>query len=262
MQVVICKDSNTAAALAAKILADRIQANPKIVLGLATGRTMERVYENLRQFPLKFADVSTFNLDEYIGIKRSDARSYWHYMHAHLFDHVDIKDENIHVLDGMAPDIWEAAAAYEDEIEVLGGIDLQLLGIGRDGHIGFNEPLSSFGSRTRTVYLTQTTREQNAPMFGGDFNQVPECAVTMGVGTILEARELMLLATGVEKAEILAQAIEGPITSMISATAIQLHPDCRVVTDVAAASALRHKDCYRRSIAGDIEFSEYKSMRA
>ncbi|MCL4152275.1 UNVERIFIED_CONTAM: hypothetical protein GTU68_006162 [Idotea baltica] len=165
-------------------------------------------------------------------------------MNEHLFDHVDIDLANTHVPDGSATDLKKAAQDHEAKISDAGGIDLQLLGIGKAGHIGFNEPLSSFMSRTRDKALTLTTRAQNAEMFGGDPDSVPMRALTMGVGTILDARELVLLATGQAKASIVAKAVEGPITSMVSASAIQLHPNCKVIVDENAATELQGREYY------------------
>ncbi|MGI9500708.1 MAG: glucosamine-6-phosphate deaminase [Geminicoccaceae bacterium] len=248
MEVIIRPDGERAATLAAQLIGARLQAKPTSVLGLATGRTMERVYEKLvamhRQDGLDFSDCSTFNLDEYIGLSADDDRSYRAYMNHHFFHQVNIDLANTHVPDGMASDLKAEAVRYETSIRQCGGIDLQLLGIGDAGHIGFNEPLSAFRSRTRDKMLAPTTRRQNAAMFGGRVDDVPERALTMGVGTILDASELLILVTGSAKASILAKAVEGPITAMISASAIQLHANCKVVIDDDAARELRGRDYY------------------
>lgn len=248
MEVVVRPDADEAASLAARLIARRLREKPDLVLGLATGRTMERVYARLvelhRSHGLDFRRCRTFNLDEYIGLGPEDERSYRHYMARQLFEHVDIDRANTHLLDGMAGDLKAEAARYEALITREGGIDLQLLGIGEAGHIGFNEPLSALMSRTRDKALTPITRRQNAAMFGGDADQVPERALTMGVGTILDARELLVLATGPAKARVLAEAVEGPITAMVSASAIQLHPNCKVIVDEDAARDLKGREYY------------------
>lgn len=258
MEVIIRPDAAHAVDLVARLLAERIRARPYIVLGLATGRTMERVYERLVESGVSLKGCTSFNLDEYVGLSPDDANSYRHYMQAHLFSKTDIQVENTHVPDGAAADLREAASRYEALIEKAGGIDFQLLGIGQAGHIGFNEPLSAIRSRTRDKCLTPTTRAQNAEMFGGDADKVPKRALTMGVGTILDARELVLLATGAAKAEIVARAVEGPITSMVSASAIQMHANCKVVVDEAAAAALQGRDYYDFIFANEPEWSDYR----
>src|SRR5205085_10332149 len=170
--------------------------------------------------------------------------SYRHYMEQHLFRHVNVDPRNTHLPNGLAKDLEEECRRYEALIERAGGIDLQLLGIGKAGHIGFNEPLSALHSRTRVKALTPTTLNQNAASFGGE-EKMPRRAITMGVGTILDSRRCLLLATGESKAEVIAKAVEGPITSMISATALQLHRRCTVIVDEAAASQLKAADYYR-----------------
>ncbi len=263
MEIVILPTARDAERLAARIVADRLAAKPDLVLGCATGATMEGIYAELvrlhREEGLSFARATTFNLDEYVGLEPTDERSYHYYMRRHLFDHVDLRPENAHLPDGVAEDLDAEARAYEAAIELAGGIDLQLLGLGRTGHIGFNEPLSALMSRTRHIALTPTTREQNAPMFGGDPAAVPERALTMGVGTILGARELLMVVTGERKAEVLARATEGPITSMISATALQLHPHCVVIVDEAAASRLQGREHYRWEFENDPSWARYRS---
>src|ERR1700747_2560001 len=226
MEVIIQPNKEAAAALVARIIAHDLRANPHLVLGLATGATMERVYRQLvamhREQHLDFSLCSTFNLDEYVGLFPSDPNSYRHYMDQHLFRHVNIEPRNAHLPNGLASNLDEECRRYEGLIQRFGGIDLQLLGIGRAGHIGFNEPLSALRSRTRVKALTPLTLKQNAPWFGGE-EKVPRRAITMGVGTIIEARRCLLLATGSSKAEVVAQAVEGPISSMVRAAGRQLH---------------------------------------
>ena len=258
MEVIVRPDADAAAALAAQLIAARVRDKPDLVLGLATGRTMERVYDRLAAMNLDFARCRTFNLDEYIGIPAEDAHSYRTYMNQHLFNRIDIALANTHVPDGMAADLGAEAACYEQQIREVGGIDLQLLGIGETGHIGFNEPLSALMSRTREKALTPVTRRQNAAMFEDDASRVPARALTMGVGTILDARELLLLATGAAKAAILARAVEGPITAMISASALQLHPNCKIVVDEAAAGALTQRDYYDWVFENEPEWQAYR----
>ena len=191
MEVVIRPDADAAAGLVARIIAMELRANPHLVLGLATGRTMESVYRVLvkmhRKEKLDFSLCSTFNLDEYVGLAPDDPHSYRHYMNEHLFRHVNIDPRNTHLPNGQAPDLEAECRSYEAAIARFGGIDLQLLGIGRAGHIGFNEPLSALHSRTRVKALAPLTLKQNAESFGGEAN-VPRRAITMGVGTIIEAR--------------------------------------------------------------------------
>jgi glucosamine-6-phosphate deaminase len=261
MEVIIQANREAAAHLVGRVIARELRANPHLVLGLATGKTMECVYRHLvrlhREEQLDFSLCSTFNLDEYVGLFPSDPNSYRHYMNQHLFRHVNIDPRNTHLPNGMAEDLEAECRHYEATIHRFGGIDLQLLGIGEAGHIGFNEPLSALRSRTRVKALTPATREQNAPFFGGE-DKMPRRAITMGVGTIIEARRCLLLATGETKAGVLARAVEGPITSMISASALQLHPRCTVVVDEAAASQLAEKAYYRWIFENEPEWEEYR----
>ncbi len=261
MEVIIQPTEEAAAFLVARIVAHDLRMNPHLVLGLATGRTMECVYRRLvrmhREERLDFSLCSTFNLDEYVGLFPSDPNSYRYYMNHHLFGSVNIDPRNTHLPNGLATNLEEECKHYEALIHRFGGIDLQLLGIGRAGHIGFNEPLSALRSRTRVKALTPTTIKQNAPLFGGE-EKMPRRAVTMGVGTIIEARRCLLLATGDSKAEVVAQAVEGPITSMVTASALQLHPRCTVVVDEAAAARLKEQDYYRWVFANEPEWEDYR----
>ena len=263
MEVIIRPNPETAADLVARLIAARLRAKPDLVLGLATGRTMERVYDRLvilrEKEGLDFSGCRTFNLDEYIGVPAEDEHSYRYYMNHHLFRRVNVDLTNTHVPNGMAADLRAEAARYERQMQDAGGIDLQLLGIGEAGHIGFNEPLSALRSRTREKALTPVTRRQNAAMFGGDPAKVPPRALTMGVGTILEARELLLLATGAAKASILAKAVEGPITAMVSASALQLHPSCKVIVDEPAARELQGREYYDWIFQNEPEWQEFRA---
>src|SRR4029077_14704322 len=183
--------------------------------------------------------------------------SYRHYMDQRLFLHVNLDPRNTHLPNGMASDLEAECREYEATIQRFGGIDLQFLGIGKAGHIGFNEPLSALRSRTRVKALTPTTIRQNAAFFGGE-EKMPRRAITMGVGTIIEARRCLLLATGESKAGVIAQAVEGPITSMVSASALQLHARCTVIVDEAASSQLKEKDYYRWIFQNEPEWEEYR----
>lgn len=261
MEVIIQPTKEAAAFLVARVIAHELRANPHLVLGLATGATMERVYRNLVRMHseegLDFSLCSTFNLDEYVGLFPSDPNSYRHYMNHHLFEHVNIDLRNTHLPNGMAADLDAECRHYEALMQRFGGIDLQLLGIGKAGHIGFNEPLSALRSRTRVKALTPTTIKQNTPLFGGEA-AMPRRAITMGVGTIIEARRCLLLATGDSKAEVVAQAVEGPITSMVTASALQLHPRCTVVVDEEAAGQLKGVEYYRWIFENEPEWQEYR----
>jgi glucosamine-6-phosphate deaminase len=261
VEVIIQPNQEAAAALVARIVARDLRANPHLVLGLATGKTMECVYRHLvrmhKDEKLDFSLCRTFNLDEYVGLFPSNPNSYRHYMDHHLFRHVNIDSRNTHLPNGLATDLDAECRRYEEVIQRSGGVDLQLLGIGKAGHIGFNEPLSALRSRTRVKALTPTTIKQNAPFFGGE-DKMPRRAITMGVGTIIEARRCLLLATGASKADVIAQAVEGPITSMVTATALQLHARCTVVVDEAAATKLKEVDYYRWIFENEPEWEEYR----
>jgi glucosamine-6-phosphate deaminase len=261
VEVIIQDTREQAVSLTAAIIARELDRKPNLVLGLATGRTMESVYELLVRLHeddgLDFSLARTFNLDEYVGLAPEDPNSYRYYMRKHLFDRVNIDPRNANVLNGMADDLYAECKRYEALICECNGIDLQLLGIGRTGHIGFNEPLSAMRSRTRPKMLTQETVEQNAVVFGG-VELVPRRALTMGVGTILESKRCVLLATGAEKADVIARAVEGPVTSMISASALQWHENCVVIVDTAAATKLEHQSYYRWIFENEPEWLSYQ----
>ncbi len=261
MELVIQPDADSAARLVALLIAKALREKPHLVLGLATGRTMERVYAHLvrmhKEQGLDFSLCRTFNLDEYIGIPASHPGSYRFYMNRHLFSQINIDPRNTFLPDGMACDTQSACRHYEELIAEFGGIDLQLLGIGADGHIGFNESLSALRSRTREKALAPSTIAVNRTLFDNPA-EMPSRAITMGVGTILDASNIILLVTGSTKAEIIAKAVEGPITSMVSATALQLHPRCRVVVDEHAATRLQAQEYYRWIFATEPEWAEYR----
>lgn len=248
MKVLILESAPKAEARAARIVADAVQANPRAVLGLATGGTMLPVYAELRRIhdaeKLSFAQVTTFNLDEYVGLAPDHPASYHSYMRQALFDHIDIDQRRTFLPRGDCADPNEEAEAYEARIGKAGGIDLQLLGIGRNGHIGFNEPTSSLGSPTRIKTLTESTREANRPYFAAG-EATPKYALTMGIGSILAARKCLLVATGAAKAAAVASMIEGPVSAACPASALQLHARATVVLDEEAAGELALTSYYQ-----------------
>ena len=262
MEVIIQPTADAAAWLVARLIARALRADPHLVLGLATGTTMESVYRLLvqmhRENGLDFSLCRTFNLDEYVGLPPEDPHSYRYYMNERLFRQVNLDLRNTHLPNGMAPDLEAECVRYESAIKHFGGIGLQLLGIGSDGHIGFNEPLSALHSRTRVKALAPATLKQNAPLFEGDQAKVPRRAITMGVGTIQASHRCLVLATGPRKAEIIAKTVEGPITSMITATALQLHPRCTVVVDEPAAAKLSGTEYYRWIFANEPEWADFQ----
>lgn len=248
MEVIITGTFDEMSRLAADMIRRQLMRKPNSVLGLATGSTPLGTYRELvrlhREQGLDFSQATTFNLDEYLGLPPSHPQSYRHFMDEHLFRHINLPSGNIHVPYGHAESVLEFCDWYEEQIRQCGGIDLQILGIGGDGHIAFNEPGSSLGSRTRLKTLTEKTVQDNARFFDNP-EQVPRFAITMGVGTILEARRIVLLANGEAKADIIAQAIEGPVTCQVTATALQLHRDVIVILDREAGAKLKRADYYR-----------------
>ncbi|MEK6645437.1 MAG: glucosamine-6-phosphate deaminase [Candidatus Firestonebacteria bacterium] len=248
MEVIVVKDYEEMSKEGAKIVRDAILEKPNLVLGLATGSTPIGLYKELirmhKQEKLSFKRVVTFNLDEYIGLDKAHPQSYWYFMHDNLFNHIDIPKKNIHVPDGKADDIEKFCLWYEKEMEKLGGIDLQVLGIGRDGHIAFNEPGSSLGSRTRIKTLTKETIEDNARFFK-NMDEVPKFAITMGVGTIMDAKHCLMLANGANKAGVLAATVEGSVTAQVTASVLQLHSKVTTICDEASSTCLKRKDYYK-----------------
>jgi len=247
MRVVIEPHAEAAVANVAFRVTKLLQRPGPCVLGLATGNTMTPLYRELvrrhRREGLSFARAQTFNLDEYVGLGPDDGASFAAFMREHLFSKVDLDPERTHLPDGLAKDPLREAASYEGRIQAAGGIDLQLLGIGRNGHLGFNEPGSSLASRTHVTSLTLGTIEANRAELA-DLPAPPVLAITMGLGTILAARACLLLALGDAKAEPVAAAIEGPLTAQVPASVLQLHPDATVVLDPAAAAALARRYAY------------------
>ena len=244
MEIIIQPTQQAATEVAARIIARLLRDKPNAVLGLATGSTPLSLYQTLIAMNLDWSHVTTFNLDEYIGLPRDHAQSYHSFMWKNLFKHINIAKENVHIPDGNAQDIPRFCREYEEQISAAGGIDLQVLGIGTDGHIGFNEPSSSLASRTRIKTLTQQTCKDNARFFGSE-ESVPHHVITMGIGTIMEARQNLLLAFGQNKACAIAQAVEGPITSLNPASILQMHPVVKVILDEPAAGGLKRSEYYR-----------------
>src|SRR5687768_6829555 len=247
MEVVVLPSYEDMSKAAAAIIADVLNQKPNAVLGMATGSTPLGVYQELvrmhRDEGLDFAQVTTFNLDEYVGLRPNHPQSYHHFMHENFFRHVNIAPTNIYIPSGTTSNYRAFCEWYEQRISECGGIDVQILGIGSDGHIAFNEPGSSLNSRTRLKTLAKPTIDDNARFFEHR-EDVPIYAITMGVGTILEARTLVLLGNGGNKAKACAAMVEGPVTSMITASALQLHPDARVFLDESAAAELQMRDYY------------------
>lgn len=248
MRVIIVKDYQKMSKRAAKIVANRMKKKPDLVLGLATGSTPLGMYSELirmhEEEGLDFSKVRSFNLDEYCGLSSDHPQSYHYFMYDKLFNHINIRPENIYIPRGDVEKADIFCEWYEKKIKEEGGMDLQVLGIGRDGHIGFNEPGSSLGSRTRIKTLTKETIEDNARFFKKK-EKVPRYAITMGLGTISEAKECLLLASGTNKAEAIQKSIEGPVSAEITASLLQLHPRVMIIVDEEAAQNLRQKDYYQ-----------------
>jgi glucosamine-6-phosphate deaminase len=252
MEVVIQRDGDAVATIVADAIERLVTVKPDAVLGLATGSSPLGVYDELvrrhRAGAISFVRAAAFLLDEYIGLPPDHPESYRSFITRHFTGLVDIDPGNVHVPDGAAIDVSAACADYEARIRAAGGVDLQVLGIGVDGHLGFNEPTSSLASRTRVKTLTEQTRSDNQRFFG-DLDEVPRHVVTQGIGTILDARHLVLIAIGAGKAQPIARAVEGPVASICPASAIQLHRRVTVVVDEAAAADLTLADYYRATFA-------------
>jgi len=246
MRVIIQNDYDSVARWAAHHVMQRINEHPvdtPFVLGLPTGSTPLGMYRELIRLHkagmLSFRNVVTFNMDEYVGLPAEDERSYHRFMWDNLFSHIDIKEESVHILDGMASDLDEECRRYEEAIKEAGGIDLFVGGVGADGHIAFNEPGSSLSSRTRIKTLTRDTKLANARFFGGDPEKVPSHALTVGVGTIMDAREVLIMVSGIEKARALRHAVEMGLNHMWTLSCLQLHPRAILVCDNDATNELR-----------------------
>ena len=248
MKVVIVDNPEAAASYGSAMLKRQITNKPSSVLGLATGSTPVALYQQLiaanKAKEISFENVSTFNLDEYLGLSAEHPQSYRYFMNQELFSHIDIDINNTHVPDGGAKNPLTAGDDYEQLIIDAGGIDMQLLGIGRNGHVGFNEPSSCLVSRTRVKTLTQATIDDNARFFKSDEYQ-PHLSITMGIGTIMESRHIVLLATGASKADAIQATVEGPLTASCPASALQMHLSTTLIIDNAAAAKLKDKEFYQ-----------------
>lgn len=254
MEIIITDGEDERIALVADQIEALLTVNPRTVLGLATGSSPLPVYRELirrhRAGRLSFKEASAFTLDEYVGLDAAHPERYRHVIEREFTAHVDLSPDAVHGPDGNASDLPAACAAYEDAIHAAGGIDLQILGIGTDGHIAFNEPGSSFASATRIKTLTSQTRNDNARFFDDDAAAVPRHCLTQGLGTIMRARHVVLLATGAAKAEAVHQIVEGPVSAMWPGTILQHHPHVTVLLDPSAASRLRLGDYYREVFNG------------
>lgn len=260
MEIIIERDKETGSKLAARIIASQIKKKPDSVLGLATGSTQLTLYKELIELhkteELDFSSVISFNLDEYVGLSPEHKSSYHSYMWNNFFNHINIKNHRVHIPNGIAPDIEDHCKQYEGAIKAAGGIDLQLLGIGSDGHIGFNEPTSSLSSRTRIKTLTQKTIMDNSPLFK-DNEEIPRHVITMGVGTIMESKTCLLLAFGKQKAEAVKLMVEGPISSDAPATILQMHQKAIIIIDEEAASSLKRADYYKWVYSNKPDWQKY-----
>lgn len=241
MRIYKAKDYEEMSRKAAGIVSAQIIMKPDCVLGLATGSTPVDLYKQLiewyRNGDLDFSGVRTVNLDEYKGISRENDQSYYYFMHQNLFDHVNIPAGNTHLPDGMEPDSEKECRRYEELIQSMGSVDLQLLGIGHNGHIGFNEPADAFDKLVHCVNLTQSTIEANKRFFASA-EEVPRQAYTMGIQTIMRSKKILIIANGEGKADIVRDAFFGPITPMVPASVLQLHNDVTLVADEAALSKI------------------------
>jgi glucosamine-6-phosphate deaminase len=246
MEVIVVPTADAACLRAARIVARQLRAKPDAALALPTGSTPRAIYAELvrqhRDEGLSFARATAFNLDEYVGLPADHRGSFRRALREALYRHVDLPPDRAHAPDGQAADLTAACARYEAEIAAAGGLDLALLGLGTDGHIAFNEPTSSFGSRTRLKTLVAETRAANQAAFGAE--PVPPHALTVGIATILSARRCLLVGFGAAKATAVAKMVEGPLAALVPASALQLHPHATVIVDEAAAEGLALRSYY------------------
>ena len=260
MEIIIQQNEQAASVAAARVIARLVCEKPNAVLGLATGSTPLPLYGELirmhREEGLDFSTVTTFNLDEYVGLERDHEQSYHSFMWQNLFSQINIDPDKVHIPDGMTCNVSATCTAYEQAIVDAGGIDLQVLGIGSDGHIGFNEPTSSFASRTRIKTLTRETVADNARFFDGDESKVPRHCITMGIGTIMDAGSTIMLAFGAGKAEAIAAMVEGPVAAMVPASILQHHANAKVFIDEGAAAKLELSEYYRWVYAGKPDWQQ------
>ncbi|MES2694283.1 MAG: glucosamine-6-phosphate deaminase [Verrucomicrobiota bacterium] len=248
MEVLIRENAEVGCVLGAKIIASVVRDKPRAVLGLATGRTPLRLYQELirlhKNEGLDFSKVTTFNLDEYVGLPPEHDQSYRYFMNENLFKHINIDLTRTNVPNGVAADLHAECRSYEERILAAGGIDIQLLGLGRNGHIGFNEPTGSLRSRTWIKILSEQTLKDNSEVFGS-FDAMPKHALTMGIGTILDAKRCLLLAFGPSKVRAVEHMVEGPLSAICPGSALQLHPRATVLLDENSAAGLHYADHYR-----------------
>jgi glucosamine-6-phosphate deaminase len=244
MRIIEVKDYSDMSSKAAKLVIDRVNSTDAPVLGLATGRTPKGLYEKMiedhRIHRTSYHHATTFNLDEYAGLPHTDHNSYFHYMNKLLFSHIDIEKRCTHLPNGVADDIEKECIRYENEIAHHGGIDLQILGIGTNGHIGFNEPGTSFSANTHVVNLTRSTREANAHYFDS-IEEVPHQAVTMGINTILKSKEILLLISGESKQQAVKKLFEGEVTEEFPASILKKHPNITILGDKEALKLVKEK---------------------
>lgn len=245
---------------AVRIIHQLWKKKKNLVLCLATGKTPLGVYRKLIEFYRKgeidFSQAIAFGLDEYLGLEETHPQSFAYYLEKNFYQHINIRKENIFRLKGFPKDIDSHCREYEEKIKSFGGIDLQILGVGRNGHIGFNEPSSSLASRTRVKTLTPETIKANSPFFKNE-KEVPRYCLTMGIGTIMESKMIVLLASGREKSEAISKCVEGPVTASVPASILQLHPQAKIIVDLEAASLLTRKDYYRWVYENKEKVSEF-----
>lgn len=248
MEIIIKQNYDQICEEAQKIIHQAWKKKNNLVLGLPTGRTPLGVYKRLialyNKEKIDFSQLVTFSLDEYLGLKENHLQSFAYYMEKNFFQRINIKKENIFRLNGTPENIDDHCREYEEKIKSFGGIDIQILGIGRNGHIGFNEPSSSLSSRTRVKTLTQETIAANSRLFKNK-KEVPRFCLTMGIGTIMESKMIVLLASGKDKSEAIHNSVEGPITASVPASILQLHPQTKIIIDQEAASLLTWKEYYQ-----------------
>jgi|SRR5690625_1752593 len=242
MNIINVKDYQEMSERAGELLIDKVNKNKKTVLSLATGSTPEGMYayiiEKYKEGAVSFADVQTFNLDEYVGLDENDSNSYTYYMKNLLFNHIDLQHENAHLPNGTAKNLKEECQVYEQKMEQAGKVDLQVLGIGLNGHIGFNEPGTSFESKTHIVDLDESTRQANARFFKS-LDNVPTQAITMGIETIMNSKEILMLISGEKKAETVAKLLEGKVTETFPASILHRHPNATIIVDQAAYAKVK-----------------------
>lgn len=245
MRIIVCENYEEVSKKAAQMILSQVTLKPNSVLGLATGSTPIGMYKNLIQMNkeryIDFLEVKTFNLDEYYNLPRTNEESYYHFMYENLFNHININSENVNIPNGMAEDIEAECARYDEAIKESGGIDIQVLGIGNNAHIGFNEPTVNFEKGTHLVELDESTIQANSRFFD-DIDDVPKKAITMGVGAIFKSKKIMLLACGENKAEAIYNTVYGKVIPEVPASILQFHNDTIIILDKAAAKLLKKED--------------------